>query len=1187
MWMVSHVSRASLAVSHKRSNSMRLSRIKIAGFKSFVDPTDLKLPSALVGIVGPNGCGKSNTIDAVRWVMGESSAKHLRGESMDDVIFVGSSTRKPVGQASVELVFDNSDGTLGGEYAAFTEISIRREVTRDGQSKYALNNVRCRRRDIRDIFLGTGLGPRSYAIIEQGMISRLIEAKPEDMRVYLEEAAGISKYKERRKETETRIRHTRDNLDRLDDLREEVDKQLAHLKRQANTAEKYQAFKAEERQKRGELLVLRRGEFAAERDQQALKIAELEAELEGNVSELRSAESAIELARGQQTEATDSFSEIQAEFYRIGGEVARIEQTIEHTRETRHQRSQELAEVDKNLAEALIHLRDDTARIAQIASSIETDQPAFDTLKESQKLSAELLARAETELQQWQQNNDAFNQRLSECSQVAQVERSRIEQLERGIGNADTRLTRLREERDSLDLEPLRAQIEEQVAYELETADDEERLKQSLSHASEKQQEQKEAIRECSQELDQLRSRAQSGLGRLASLEALQQAALEPDSGAVDGWLGANQLTDAPRLAQSMTAAAGWETAVELVLGPHLEAVCVDNDALLDRCLQDMPDAQLTLVKASAQQTQPANDSLASKVSGNLPLQELLAGIRTADNLPEAMAIRLQLADHESVVTRDGLWMGKSWLRVARGDSQDSVLLRETEITELKSDMAVLDERSQSLQTKLDELEQQQNELETQKETHLHAFNDAVRNHSQIMATIAGERQELDQKERRIRTLAEEITEIEQQREQEQLQLEDASGRKLEAVEQLEAFEEEKLRLQEEQEMLRDNLTRAREQASADRDAGQQLAIRVESMRSTRAATEQNLTRMQVRMEQLSERQSSLNAMLSSDDEDPLEALQSGLKQHLEDKLTSDNALRAAREQLEGIEARLREHEQARQRHDARANNMREKVQTERMSAQEAVVRLKTLDEQLAEHNYDVDEVTQALSDEANVADWAEQLEKVERQIQRLGPINLAAIDELAEQVKRKDYLDEQHLDVTEALETLERAIAKIDRETRARFKETFDKVNAKVQEFFPRLFGGGHGSLQLTGDDLLSTGVVVVAQPPGKRVNNIQLLSGGEKALTAVALVFAFFELNPSPFCMLDEVDAPLDDANVGRFCALVKEMSERVQFIFITHNKVTMELAEQLMGVTMNEPGVSRLVAVDVHEAVELAGV
>ncbi|NND90456.1 MAG: chromosome segregation protein SMC [Granulosicoccus sp.] len=1165
---------------------MRLSRIKIAGFKSFVDPTDLKLPGSLVAIVGPNGCGKSNTIDAVRWVMGESSAKHLRGESMDDVIFVGSSSRKPVGQASVELVFDNADGSLGGEYAQYAEISIRREVARDGQSKYALNNARCRRRDIRDIFLGTGLGPRSYAIIEQGMISRLIEAKPEELRVYLEEAAGISKYKERRRETETRIRHTRDNLDRLDDLREEVDKQLTHLQRQASTAERYQALKAEERQKHGELLVLRRREFERSRDSQARKTGELEKELEGIVAELRAAESAIELARGQQSEAAAAFSTVQAEFYRIGGEVARLEQTIEHTRDTRHQQSQELAEVDKSLEESMAHLRDDTTRIAEIATALETDQPAFDLLQDSQKHSAELLLRAEAELHEWQSRHDAFNRRFSETSQTAQVERSRIEQFERSLASAEARLGKLREERQGIDLAPLRESIEELVAEQMDAAQEETRLHQALGVAGEKQQAHKEIIRQRAGQLDETRSRLQTGLGRLASLEALQQAALEPDNHVQDNWLQVNALDERPRLAQVITTEPGWERAVELVLGQRLEAVCVDGDALIERCLNELPAMSLTLVNASSRQSAAHAGSLAAKVRGELPLADLLAGIRVAEDLGAALRLRDSLDEGESVVTRDGLWIGRSWLRVARAESQDSVLVREAEIAELKVELAGLDSQASSLSEELAELNRQQDEAETRRETLLHAFNDAVRNHAGIKSAIAAERQRLDQGERRLRMLDEELAEIEQAREQEKLQLDDAQGRKLEALEQLAALEQEKARITEEQATLRSNLVRAREQRDADRDAGQELAIRVESMRSARVATEQNLTRMQARITQLGERQRMLNAMLATEEEDPLVALEAGLQQHLADKLSSDNALRAAREQLDGIENRLREHEQARQRHDSRAQSMRETVQNERMAAQEVLVRLKTLDEQLAEHDYDIREILQTLGQEADVATWAEALDRLERQIQRLGPINLAAIDELAEQSQRKQYLDDQHLDVTEALATLERAIAKIDRETRSRFKDTFEKVNAKVEEFFPRLFGGGHGCLQMTGDDLLSTGVSVNAQPPGKRVSNIQLLSGGEKALTAVALVFAFFELNPSPFCMLDEVDAPLDDANVGRFCELVKEMSERVQFIIITHNKVTMEMAQQLMGVTMNEPGVSRLVTVDVHEAVELAG-
>jgi chromosome segregation protein len=393
--------------------------------------------------------------------------------------------------------------------------------------------------------------------------------------------------------------------------------------------------------------------------------------------------------------------------------------------------------------------------------------------------------------------------------------------------------------------------------------------------------------------------------------------------------------------------------------------------------------------------------------------------------------------------------------------------------------------------------------------------------------------------------------------------------------------------LETEQQTLQASLSEARARSEADRDAGQELAIRVESMRSARTATEQNLERMKSRIEQLEKRFAYLNQLLAEADDDPLTALEASLKESLDARLVCEQALGSARTQLESVESRLREHEQARVRHDSRVQGVREAVSQAKMESQEAIVRLKTIDEQLAEHEYNIDEINEVLSDDASVDVWAADLEKLEQRIQRLGPINLAAIDEHTEQSQRKEYLDSQHADVVEALETLERAIAKIDRETRARFKETFDKVNQRFEEYFPRLFGGGNGALQMTGDDLLSTGISVMAQPPGKRISNIQVLSGGEKALTAVALVFAFFELNPSPFCMLDEVDAPLDDANVGRFCQLVKEMSERVQFILITHNKVTMEMADQLMGVTMNEPGVSRLVAVDVHEAAELAGV
>ncbi|MEE9334189.1 MAG: chromosome segregation protein SMC [Granulosicoccaceae bacterium] len=1165
---------------------MRLTKIKLAGFKSFVDPTEIKLPTSLVGIVGPNGCGKSNIIDAVRWVMGESSAKHLRGDSMDDVIFTGSSQRKPVGQASVELVFDNADGSLGGEYATYAEISIKREVTRDGQSKYSLNNTRCRRRDIRDIFLGTGLGPRSYAIIEQGMISRLIDAKPEELRVYLEEAAGISKYKERRKETENRIRHTRDNLDRLDDLREEVDKQLAHLQRQAQTAERYQTFKTEERQKRGELLGLRRKSYIASKDQQAAGIAAREAELEGIMAEVRSAEAAIEQTRTQQTDTSDSFNQVQANFYSVGADVSRVEQQIEHARESHRQQSQEFSEVERSLQEARDHQLEDTKRISEIVTALETDQPSFEHLKDSQNHSAELHLQAERELQQWQVRHDAFNHRNAESMRTAQVERSRIDQLERGIANADARLERLQAELTSIDIAPLTTLIEQAIIDEVAAAAEETRWQESLESGADKQQHLRESLSASSDTLNTLRSQSQTLIGRLASLEALQQAALQPDSNAADAWLSMNQLDNNPRLAQSITAAPGWEKAVELVLGPHLEAVCVQGADAIKRCLKDVPAAQLTLLEAGAADSAASSDSLRSKVTGDVPLNDLMKGVYAADDLSQALAIRKKLGDGESIITRDGMWLGQHWLRVARADAQDSVLLRETEINKVRDELKTLTAKIAESEATQEELETQQQEHEARRETTQRSFNDSVRLTADLKSTLLGHRQKLEQQTRRKNQLSEELAETTQLKEQDDEQRTQAETNRSAAITRLDELKSEENALSTEQETLQTAVAEARARAEADRDAGQELAIRVESMRSAKQATEQNLSRMQSRITQLEERHAVLSELLASNDDDPVSALDDKLKGLLSGKLAAETALTTSRAQLDEVESRLREHEQARVRHDSRSQQVRETLQNERMESQEALVRLKTIDEQLAEHDFDIETLMNEVPEGADIDEWASDLEKLEQRIQRLGNINLAAIDELAEQSARKEYLDTQYNDVTEALATLEQAIAKIDRETRARFKETFDLVSAKISDFFPRLFGGGHAKLEMTGDDLLNTGVNVVAQPPGKRVNNIQLLSGGEKALTAVAMVFAFFELNPSPFCMLDEVDAPLDDANVGRFCELVKEMSERVQFIFITHNKVTMEMANQLLGVTMNEPGVSRLVAVDVQEAVELVG-
>lgn len=1164
---------------------MRLSRLKLAGFKSFVDPTTIKMPSNLVGIVGPNGCGKSNTIDAVRWVMGESSAKHLRGGSMEDVIFSGSSARKQVGQASVELVFDNSDGTLGGQYAEYSEIAVRRQVSRDGQSIYFLNGSRCRRRDITDIFLGTGLGPRSYAIIEQGMISRLIEAKPEDLRVYLEEAAGISKYKERRKETETRIRHTRDNLDRLNDLREEVDKQLTRLKRQSTIAEKYKENKANERQLKAQLLGLRWKHYYGQIDGRDSNIRQNEVKFEELVAQQRSAETSIEKDRQLQTDATDRFNEVQASFYRLGADVSRQEQNIQHVKQTRGTQMRELDQVNQSIREAEDHIRQDQQRIQELNGSMMSDEPAFDELQESQKFSAEVLVQAEQSLSEWQNRWEHFGQNSNEPTQTAKVELSKMDQLERTLGDLGKRIERFDSESESLLTDSLSDEIEELIIREVESQGEETRLQTSLSGSVENLQRVRDGQQDIAAQLDEGRSQVQTLRGRLASLEALQKAALGKDDNKAVEWLERNGLQNKPRLAQQITVAPGWEKAAEAVLGAHLEAVCVEGIEGLAGVLVDFSKGKLSLVEMAARNDESVirGSMLHEKIRSNLPLHDLMAGIFVSDSLETAITLRSKLADGESIVTRRGIWVGKTWLRIGEADQESGVIQREQELNEVRGALTQAESRVGHLQDELETFTQRLEEAETKRETNQASLNNSLRVLSETRSQLSGKQQKLDQTQQRKSRLSEELEAARQQREVQAEELSLAKERRAEALMQVEEFAFQREQLQEEREQLKSALEAARGQASSDREAGQEIAIRVESMRSTLRATEQNLQRVQDQSQHTLERREELQELLESADA-PVEDLEIDLERLLESRLMSEKSLSAARTEVEEVDQRLRKHEQTRVRYEREVQVLRDAIQKEKLETQEVRVRVKTMEEQIQEAGFVRTALLETLPEEADIKTWEEQVADVERRISRLGPINLAAIDEYKEQQERKQYLDEQNADVEEALATLEAAIAKIDRETKSRFKETFEKVNNKLQDFFPRLFGGGQAKLEMTGDDLLNTGVSILARPPGKRVSNIHLLSGGEKALTAVAMVFAFFELNPSPFCMLDEVDAPLDDANVGRFCALVKEMSQRVQFIFITHNKVTMELSDQLMGVTMQEPGVSRLVSVDVDEAARM---
>jgi len=1163
---------------------MRLKSIKLAGFKSFVDPTTVNFPSNMCAVVGPNGCGKSNVIDAVRWVMGESSAKNLRGESMTDVIFNGSVNRQPVGQASIELVFDNSDGGVGGEWASYAEISIRRVVTRDAQSEYFLNGTRCRRRDITDIFLGTGLGPRSYAIIEQGMISRLIESRPEDLRVFIEEAAGISKYKERRKETESRMRRTTENLERLTDLRDELERQLQHLQRQAQAAEKYTEFKTEERRLQAQLQALQWRELDGQVAAANLAIGQLEVKLEAVHAQHQQVDTAIEQHRVEYSDRTDVFNQVQATYYSLGSEVARLEQTLKHQQERGRQLREDLEQTGTALAEAETHLGDDSHKLAGWDSEFTAIAPELALLQELEQSSAEALQQAEEVMHGWQHNWDEFNQHAAEPRQQAEVQQSRILHLEQVLQRIQGRTRQLEEEKQSLAPGPEDGEIaalgEQLAELELVMAEHEHRGESLLDELAAN----REHSNSLATELNQARSALQQMRGRQASLEALQQAARQDNSQAAAEWLAARQLDTRPRLLEQLQVDDGWQLAVETVLGDDLQAVCVDAIGNLGATLGQLEQGRLALLEVAAE-APVAAEFLASKVRSGGRAGPLLAGVRVAPDLAAALAQRSGLAAHESVITPEGVWLGPNWLRVARlAGEQGGAIRRQQELEALVEAVGLQQQAEEALAVALQSCQHTLLQLEEQRHALQRELQASTRQHAELSARMSAHQARIEQIAARRERVNAEIDESRGQFAHEQAAIGEARQLLAAAIERMEADSHRREELLSVRDQTRSTLDSARQKARHDKDLSHQTAMRCQSLQTQLRAMREAIDRTNNQVAQLRSRRESLAEALQQNDA-PFEGLKRELEAQLELRLQAEGELGVARQQVAELDYLLRQKEQERAAIEQRAESVRGELERNRISHQALQVRRETIYKQLVANGHAVNAVLETMPEGAEEAEWARELERVGSRIARLGPINLAAIDEYNLQSERKNYLDLQNEDLVTALDTLQAAIRKIDKETRNRFRDTFDKVNNGLQDLFPRVFGGGSAYLEMTGDDLLDTGISIMARPPGKKNSTIHLLSGGEKALTAIALVFSIFALNPAPFCMLDEVDAPLDDANVGRYARMVKEMSEKVQFIFITHNKISMELADQLMGVTMHEPGVSRLVSVDVEEAAELA--
>lgn len=1158
---------------------MQLKYVKLAGFKSFVDPTTIPIPSQLVGVVGPNGCGKSNVIDAVRWAMGESAAKNLRGESMIDVIFNGSSQRKAVGQASVELVFDNSMGRLTGQFGSYQEIAVKRVVTRDGDSQYLLNGTRCRRRDIIDLFLGTGAGSRSYAIIGQGTISRIVEARPEELRAYLEEAAGISKYKERRRETTQRITQTRENLARIADIRDELDKQLQRLERQMRAAIRYRQLQEEERQCKAEIIALKWLQLNEEKTTIETSLAKLRITNEQHQTNATNAFQQITYLREQIADETNVFQQLQAHFYQLATEIARLEahqqqQIREKERLTKEQQqaqhSWQTLRDQLQCGKEQLHINQQQEQIGQEAC---------------QQLSSELQQKQQ-ELQlwqnqqsQWQVQWDNLQIELNKTTQALALEQLQSQQAQQRRQELQIRLQKISEEQQDdaciLLLEKGNACRTILLENQQQLAEYEQEL-QSLNA-------QYQTLRQQKIECDTHLQKAQQHFQTLS----VEKASLDAQLKALASQVGAQQSeVDKPRLMELIQVTPLWQEACELVLGNSLYAIVIDSEAEMTSFLQGSVADTIECIGSKSLTSSLTQNRLSDHIQGILPAGVMdLQKIITAQTREEALRLLPQITEQESIITPDGCWMGRQWLRIQvnKKEDQTGVLARQTRavlLTQLLADSrAEVTTLQQLLQTTVEAIQKTESQLDTHRQF-ISECKQTIKEHEIAIADF--QRQHQQQANKQLQ-LQEEYAIALQQLEDLNLQQNESTDKSTNLLATEETLKNKQTTLSEEKNEWQLMLANSQKHLEAIRADLHQQELHLTRVRSAINQSENALIRDEKESILLEERLQAINEALHAQKEP--EQTQSG---SLNDKLTlhaeQEIQIQQSRDKLNHFNQQLSLQESSMRDEEKQVKNTQDKIQAQQLLENSIQLRAESLMSNLDELQFILEDLLRAISSEITLTQREEQLHDIIEKIRRLGAINLAAIDEFDSEAQRKKLLDEQYDDLMEALSVLEAAIEKLDRETRNRLQLTFDEVNRAFQNLFPRLFGGGRAQLQLTDDNLLEAGVVVMAQPPGKRNSTIHLLSGGEKAMTAVALVFAIFQLNPSPFCMLDEVDAPLDDVNVGRFCAMVKEMSQAVQFLFITHNKVTMALADHLIGVTMREPGVSRIVAVDVEQALTM---
>ncbi|MEI8076537.1 MAG: chromosome segregation protein SMC [Betaproteobacteria bacterium] len=1169
---------------------MQLKSIKLSGFKSFVDPTHFEMPGQLIGVVGPNGCGKSNIIDAVRWVLGESRASELRGESMQDVIFNGSGLRKPSGRASVELIFDNADGRAQGQWSAFTELAVKRVLTRDGNSSYYVNNQVVRRKDIQDIFLGTGMGPRGYAIIGQGTINRILEAKPEELRVFLEEAAGVSKYKERRKETASRLEDTRENLVRVEDILRELDQQLTRLEKQATVAERHAELSTEMKSQQQLLWFVRQTESGKEQERHANGIRETQVNLEEQTAKLRHAETELETMRTQQYALQDKVSEAQGDLYQTNSDVSQVESQIHYVQEARQRLQQQTQDLHAQLQRWTVQETDaaQAQRTAEHELSIASEKEQsllvdLNGIKDQMPGHEEAYQVSARTLNEARESLATIEQRLASLGERTRAIVAQLEELKGREARLNGELAGMRKP----DAEALQMALDRHSMAQRKVEESRQRAgeaQQRVPAADEARNTAQQQIQVANQDLAQTEAK----LTALTALQASVQA-----QGKIGPWLESKGLKESKRLWQELKVESGWEAALESVLRERLAAVTAKNVQETLALANDAPPSRLAILLTEeispAHTAVPADFTpLLSRVqSAGAPrvsavLQEWLDNIYIADSLEDALHRREKLPAGGALVTQQGHLVSRVGVQLYAADSEQAgMLARAQEMEGLEKQLRAQRLIQSELQGELDQcIANYQAAHQTAEQTRINAEHAVQEAHG-----FEVERMQLTQAEeqysQRAAQIQGELTELSGQMEQLAITHEQSSSELLQSEESKQGLQEGLAVAQEKLELATQERDRLRESLRVAEMSAQEAAFATRSLQQRIADLQRDQSTARTQIMEIQDKHALAEQELETlSDEEAQDKLQ-GL---LLARSAREAALANARTEQDALLHQLREADEARMQIERSLQPMRDKVVDLQLREQAARLNFEQFATLLSDAEADLIALEANFSVDLKVGALQTEVNRLSAEIQSLGPVNMAALDELSSSRERKQFLDAQSADLNEAMQTLTDAIAKIDAETRDLLQGTFDQVNMHFGKLFPELFGGGHAELVMTGEEILDAGVQVMAQPPGKKNSSIYLLSGGEKALTAIALVFSLFLLNPAPFCLLDEVDAPLDDANTLRYAQLVAKMSDKTQFLFISHNKITMEIAHQLIGVTMQEQGVSRIVAVDISSAVSM---